>query len=89
MRTGLLFDDTPPAIEDRLIEGYRRMSPSDKLGRVESLNRALVGLARARIRDQYGPDLSERELRLRVAALTLPRRVMIEVFDWDPEKMGY
>jgi len=35
------------------------------------------------------PDLSERELRLRLAALWLDRETMIEVFAWDPEEMGY
>ncbi|MCB1055139.1 MAG: hypothetical protein KDD11_06455 [Acidobacteria bacterium] len=84
-----LFPDTPPEIEERLIAGYRRMSPREKLKRVVELNRAVETMAAARIRAQYGPDLSERELRLRLAALRLDRQTMIDVFDWDPEEKGY
>jgi hypothetical protein len=80
--------DTPLAVERILIEGYRRMAPRDKLDRVIALNRAVEQLARARIRAQYGEDLSDRELRLRLAALRLDRRVMVEVFGWDPRIRG-
>lgn len=89
MNDASVFDDTPADIERRVIEGYRAMSPAGKLERVASLNRALVALARARLRRQYGGNLTERELRLRVAALHLPRQTMVEVFDWDPEERGY
>ena len=93
MNPGSVFDDpapdAAPDIERRLIEGYRAMSPAAKLARVASLNRALVVLAEARIPSQYGPDVSERELRLRVAALRLPRETMLAVFDWDPVEQGY
>jgi hypothetical protein len=64
------------------------MSPAEKLERVVALNRAVHQLACARIRAQYGEDLSERELRLRLAALRLDRRVLVEVFDWDPQIRG-
>ena len=46
-------------------------------------------MAAMRIQAQYGPDLSERELRLRLAALWLDRETMIEAFGWDPEAKGY
>ena len=81
--------DTPADVERILIEGYRRMTPSEKLQRVAELNRLAEAMATARIRRQYGPDISERELRLRLAALRLDRETMIEVFDWDPEVEGY
>lgn len=80
--------DTSPAAERVLVEGYRRMSPIEKLGRVVAMNRALEQLARARLRAQYGPDLPERELRLRLGALRLDRRVMVDVFGWDPQAHG-
>lgn len=81
--------DTAAAAERVLIDGYRRMNPSDKLRCVVALNRALDQLARARIRKQYGEQLSPRELRLRLAALRLDRDVMVMVFGWDPEVHGY
>lgn len=81
--------DTPPEIEEILLEGYRRMAPHEKLKRVMELNEAVRQMALARIRSTYGPDLSEREERLRLAALWLDRETMIRVFDWDPEVHGY
>lgn len=87
MRT--LSADTDPAAEAIQIEGYRRMAPAEKLRIVEDLNRTVRELAAARIRARYGPDLPERELRLRLAALWLDRETMIRVFAWDPETEGY
>ena len=80
--------DTSPEAEAFLLEGYRRMSPGDKLRRVASLNRALVQLAAARIRAQYG-EVSEEEMRLRLGALRLGRETMVKVFGWDPEVEGW
>ena len=81
--------DTPPEIEELMLDAYRRMTPAEKLQRVIELNRATEAMAMARIRAQYGPDLPEREMRLRLASLRLDRETMIEVFDWDPEQQGY
>ena len=80
--------DTPPEVQAMMIEGYRRMSPAEKLQRVVDLNRAVENLARARLRAQYGPNLSEREENLRLASLYLDRDTMIRAFDWDPEVEG-
>jgi hypothetical protein len=54
--------DTPPEIEEILLEGYRRMHPVDKLRQVFDLNRTAQQMAAIRIQARYGPDLSEREL---------------------------
>jgi hypothetical protein len=80
--------DTSPVIENMLIEGYRRMSPAQKLQRVEALNQAVRQLATARLRQQYGPDLPTRELQLRLAALWLSDETMRLVFGWDPDLQG-
>jgi hypothetical protein len=63
------------------------MSPREKLARVVALNRALDQLARARIRAQYG-DISEREMRLRLAALRLDAQFLTDAFGWDPRVRG-
>jgi hypothetical protein len=81
-------EDTPPEVQAMMIAGYRRMSPAEKLQRVVDLNRAVENLARARLRAQYGPNLSEREENLRLAALHLDRETMIRAFGWDPEVEG-
>jgi hypothetical protein len=80
--------DTSSAVEAFLIEGYRRMAPAAKLERVAALNRALDELASARLTAQYGPDLPERERRLRLAALRLDAQIMTDVFGWDPRVRG-
>lgn len=81
--------DTPPEVEQRLIEEYRRMSPGQRLMMAMEMNRAVQEVAAARIRAQYGPDLPERELRLRLAALWIDRETMIRAFGWDPQVEGY
>lgn len=81
--------DTPPEIEEIVNERYRQMSPQEKLRQVFELNRMAQRMAAMRIQAQYGPDLPERELRLRLAALWLDRETMIEAFGWDPEIEGY
>lgn len=80
--------DTSPEVERILIEGYSRMTPTQKLQRVESLNRALVLLQKARIRAEYG-DVSDEEMRMRLGALRLGRETMIKVFGWDPDEKGW
>ena len=80
--------DTSPEAERFLIEGYRRMTPTQKLQRVASLNRALMTLQKARIRAEYG-EISEEEMRMRLGALRLGRETMIKVFGWDPDERGW
>jgi hypothetical protein len=81
--------DTPPEVEEILLEGYRRMTPLEKLLQAFELNRMAQQMAAMRIQARYGPDLSEQELRLRLAALWLDRETMIAAFGWDPEVKGY
>jgi hypothetical protein len=84
-----LSADTPPEIEEIVLERYRQMPPFEKLMQVFELNQMAQQMAALRLQAQYGPDLSERELRLRLAALWLDRETMIEAFGWDPEVEGY
>ncbi len=80
--------DTSPQIQKLIIAGYRRMSPQQKLKRVDELTKAIQQLALLRILKKYG-NLSEREQQLRLASLWLDRQTMIEVFQWDPHQKGY
>lgn len=64
------------------------MTPTQKLQRVASLNRAVTTLQRARIRAQYG-DIPEEEMRMRLGALRLGRETMIRLFGWDPDQKGW
>ena len=60
-------DDTDPVIKALLIEGYRRMSPAQKMERVTALTRAVQELALADIRPRH-PDVDDRERALRLAS---------------------
>ena len=71
-----------------LWRGYAEMAPAEKLQRGVELNHAVEALAAARIREQYGPEISDRELELRLAALRLDRETMVRVFGWDPKARG-
>ena len=85
----LLFgEDTSLEAEAILIQGYRRMSPAQKLRRVEDLTHTVQLVALARIRAQY-PNASKRELKLRLASLWLDAETMRTVFGWDPSVQGY
>ncbi|MDZ4806445.1 MAG: hypothetical protein SGI90_16445 [Candidatus Eisenbacteria bacterium] len=81
-------NDTHPAIEALLVEGYRRMSPSQKMERVCELTRALHELALQDVRRRY-PEAGVRELELRVASRRLAPELMRRAFGWDPREAGY
>ena len=49
------LSDTPPEIEEILIEGYRRMTPAERLLRAFDMSKAVQQLALARIRAQWWP----------------------------------
>jgi hypothetical protein len=71
-----LPNDTHPAIEALLIEGYRAMSPSQKLERVRALTRAVQELVLLDVRRRH-PNADAREQALRVASRWLePKRIV-------------
>ena len=80
--------DTPPEIEAILIEGYRRMSPAEKLERVRQLTMAVQELALLDVLRRH-PDATPREQALRVASRWIDRNLMIQAFGWDVLKEGY
>lgn len=80
--------DTPPEIEQMLIEGYRKMPAWRKLQQVSELTELVSRLAMNDIRRRY-PHAGERELKLRLASRRLEPELMREAFAWDPDKEGY
>jgi hypothetical protein len=81
-------DDTGPEALKLLIEGYRKMTPSQKLGLVASLIRTVRRLALIDVRRRY-PDADERELQLRAASRWLDPELMSRAYDWDPREKGF
>lgn len=84
-----MLSDTDPETERILVEAARRLTPGERMMRVFDLDRAAELMALAGIRQRHGDGLSEREERLRLAALRLDRKTMVDVFGWDPEVEGY
>lgn len=80
--------DTPPEIEQMLIEGYRKMPVWKKLQQVGELNDLVRQLALNDIRRRH-PQADERELKLRLASRWIEPELMLKVFGWDVEKEGY
>ena len=81
-------NDTHPTIDARLIEGYRAMTPSQKMEIVSQLTRAVQELALADVRRRH-PHADARELELRVASRWIEPELMLAAFGWDVERMGY
>jgi hypothetical protein len=69
-----LAADTSLAIEKRQIEGWRRMTPTEKADLIVTMSQAGRDIALAGIRDRY-PNASPREQFLRLAILTLGREL--------------
>jgi hypothetical protein len=80
--------DTHPMIEAILVEGYRRMSPAQKLARVTELTRAVQLLALADVRRHY-PTASAEEQALRVASRWLEPELMRRAFGWNVDETGF
>lgn len=83
-----LFPGTDPKSIQILVEGYRRMSPSEKLKRVIEMTNMTRALALTDIRRRH-PDADARECDLRLASRMIPADLMRKAFGWDPDREGY
>lgn len=70
MRSTRLALDTPPDVERRQIEAWRRMSAAEKAATITGLTRAAYAMTSAGVRHRY-PDLTPREHFLHVALIVL------------------
>lgn len=79
--------DTSPEVEQRQIEGWRRLTPAAKVGLVLQMSATVRQLALVGLRQRH-PHASARELQLRLAELLLgsdlARRAYPEIADLDP-----
>ena len=82
------LSDTHPKVQALLVEGYRQMSPSEKLECVRRLTLAVQELALADIRRRH-PEAGPRELALRLASRWIEPSLMMRAFDWDVRATGY
>lgn len=80
--------DTHPVIETLVVDGYRKMTPAQKLAIVDELTIAVQRLALNDIRRRH-PLADEYEQKLRLASRWLDSATMRRVFGWDPDVQGY
>ena len=80
-------DEVAPEVLALVVEGWRRMTPADKVAQVRHLIVTARRFTLAGIRRRH-PHASERELRLRLASYWLDRETMVRYLDWDPEVEG-
>jgi hypothetical protein len=83
-----LSSDTHPEAEKVLIEGYRRMTPAQKLQCLQQMVQRAEALQVAAIRRRY-PHATEREVRLRTAVLWHGPELIRRAFGWDADLEGY
>jgi len=84
----LMPSDTDPRIEAFVVEGYRRMSPSQKFDRVQALTKSVQELALIDVRRRF-PSSNPREQALRVASRWLGPKLVRNAFGWDVDEAGY
>jgi hypothetical protein len=72
-------DDTHPYIKALLVDGYSKMSPTEKLDQVRRLTLAVQELALADIRRRH-PHSDEREQALRLASRWIDPDLMKRAF---------
>jgi hypothetical protein len=80
--------DTHPQLKPIIIEGYRKMSPSQRFNLAMEMSEAIRDLAKVGIIKRH-PGITSEELRKRLGALALGRELSIKANGWDPEKEGY
>ena len=73
-----------PGEEEQQIGRYRRMSVNEKFNEIGVLNGLQDERQRADIRARYG-NISNEEMRMRLAVLRLGRETVVKVCGWAPE----
>jgi hypothetical protein len=72
-----------PELEEDMLEFYRRMTPQEKATRVFALIDETRRQAADRIRNQH-PELTDREVLVRVAGLAYGRELVLRATGMDP-----
>ena len=83
-----LSPDTSLAAESILIEHYRGLEVHERIAIAMDLTRMADEIALEGIRERH-PDATEREQKLRLAALKYGRELMLKAFGWDPLIEGW
>jgi hypothetical protein len=82
------LDDDPPEVRARVIEILRETPTWRKVELASEMWQTCRTFALAGLRRRH-PALDEAALQRRLPALFLPRELVIKVYGWDPEELGY
>jgi hypothetical protein len=77
-----------PELERILLNALRKMSPSEKVNKVNGMIAAMYYIAMSDVKVRY-PEADEYECRLRVASRRVPPDLMLKAFGWDVKQKGY
>ena len=80
--------DTSREVETRLVERWRALTPAERLAMMSDLQRSTDLFAVSGIQLRH-PAATEREVRLRLAALKYGREFVLQQFGWDPDQHGW
>lgn len=83
-----VIEDTDMNAHRVVIELARRAPIWKKFAQVAATTATCRAFAKAGIRRRY-PNVTEDEMRRRLAALVLDRETVIKVYGWDPRVEGY
>lgn len=83
-----LWPGLAPDEEMVLVEGFRRMSPSQKIRLAGQWTEVLKKFVLAEIRRRH-PQANDHELKLRLASRWIAPDLMREAFGWDAQSEGY
>ena len=87
-RTPVELERKDPELERILLEALRKMTPSEKLQKVNDMIEAMHILAMSDVRRRH-PEATEYECQLRVASRRVPADLMLKAFGWDVKEKGY
>ena len=79
--------DTPSEVRQLQLRTWAKASTARKAEMIEAMCRDTRRLALAGIRSRF-PGASPREQHLRLGALMIERAIMVDAFDWDPDREG-
>ena len=84
----VVFSDTHPEIERRMIEGIRQMTPDQKLAAISAMGKFMRDAAFAQVRLQH-PEDTEHDCWMRVISRSIPADLMLKAYGWDVREKGY
>ncbi len=82
------LEQKDPELERILLEAIRKMTPAERVQKVNGMIALAHYLALSDVRKRH-PDADDHECMLRVASRRVPPDLMLKAFGWDVREKGY